>query len=197
MFKGDESMNLIELKKEMPHVLETIFFDKGNYFREQTADSSLVKSFTNNIEAILKREPELSEADWFFLYGILGNLYRINGEVDRAIHILTKALSHAKMDSDSQRIPAFQIRLGEAYKYAGEHHKALELFDDVLKDMDKSNNYFDFALQHKGKCLLEMGEAETAKVCIEEALMIRKDKGDIKLIESTSQVLDSIIKSTR
>ncbi|WP_197140328.1 hypothetical protein [Lysinibacillus sphaericus] len=43
--------------------------------------------------------------------------------------------------------------------------EALKIFNDVLDKCKANNNlfYVDFAMQHKGKCLLELGEITEAE----------------------------------
>lgn len=88
------------------------------------------------------------------------------------------------------------IRLGEAIKYNGNPMKALGIFNEVLDKCKANNNllYLDFAIQHKGKCLLELGEIAEAEKCFKEALRLRELKEDILLIESTQQALNFIKK---
>ena len=88
------------------------------------------------------------------------------------------------------------IRLGEAIKYNGNHMKALGIFNEVLDNCKTKNNllYLDFAIQHKGKCLLELGRMTEAEQCFKEALELRELKGDVSLIESTQQALNFIKK---
>lgn len=45
-------------------------------------------------------------------------------------------------------------------------------------------------MQHKGKCLLELGRIAEAQQCFKEALELRELKGDVSLIESTEQALN-------
>lgn len=58
--------------------------------------------------------------------------------------------------------------------------------------MCKNENsiYLDFALQHKGKCLMELDRNFEAKECFKEALKIREQKEDSELIRSTILALD-------
>jgi len=83
------------------------------------------------------------------------------------------------------------LRLGEAIKYKGNPKEALIIFNDVLDKCKANNNllYVDFAMQHRGKCLLELGEITEAEKCFKEALKLRELKGDESLIESTRQAL--------
>ena len=84
------------------------------------------------------------------------------------------------------------IRLGEALKYDNKHTDALEKFNRALTLSTETGNqsYTDFALQHKGKCLLELNDVEDALVCFREALNIRKEKGIRSLIDSTQVELE-------
>src|SRR5690625_6751464 len=76
--------------------------------------------------------------------------------------------------------------LGEALKYDHNHNDALELFNEALIKCSEHGMdlYEDFALQHKGKCLLELNRIEEAFVCFERALEIREMRSE----EHTSEL---------
>ncbi|MFE3576130.1 tetratricopeptide repeat protein [Lysinibacillus sp. NPDC059133] len=135
-----------------------------------------------------------SEDEKYFLMGTLGNLYRFYGEPQKAVNILTECVTIASNQNDSHREIVSLIRLGEAIKYNDNPMKALEIFNEVLDKCKANDNlfYVDFAMQHKGECLLELGRMAEAEKCLKEALELRELKGDVSLIESTQQALNFI-----
>jgi tetratricopeptide (TPR) repeat protein len=52
-----------------------------------------------------------------------------------------------------------------------------------------ASDYEDFALQHLGKCLVEMGRVDEAIACFDRALILRWMKADPELIASTEEAL--------
>ncbi|WP_279401822.1 tetratricopeptide repeat protein [Piscibacillus salipiscarius] len=130
-----------------------------------------------------------------FLYGTLGNLYRLKNEPQQAIKCLEKALTLA--DADSSREIVMLIRLGEAYKYKHEHQKALEQFDlAILKGFEYEPQYLDFAYQHKGKCLMELGLYQEAMEAFQNAHAVRKGKKDERLLKSTEKAIEFLERLT-
>lgn len=103
-------------------------------------------------------------------------------------------MEQAKVDGNANREVVSLIRLGEAYKYNDGHEKALLCFQQALEicDLQQVIDYVDFALQHKGKCLMELGRLTEAENCFLQALSIRETKGDQSLIESTEQALSHV-----
>ncbi|MGE7625335.1 hypothetical protein ACQKMD_20715 [Viridibacillus sp. NPDC096237] len=67
------------------------------------------------------------------------------------------------------------------------YEDALKSFDTTIKALTPIDDcgLLDFALQHKGKCLMELGEWELSLSHFHEALSIRKSKAEPSLIYST------------
>ena len=145
-----------------------------------------------NILTQLENAKSHDKDDLYFLYGIIGNLYRIYGEPKTAIYYLEYNLNMSKDDNEYAREIVSLIRLGEALKYDHNHNVALELFNKALIKCSEHgiDLYEDFALQHKGKCLLELNRIEEAFMCFERALEIREMKANDSLISSTQQAID-------
>ncbi len=174
-----------------------IYFDDKDNLREKLSDSSKVKPFIDQVERhlqIVQKKGLAHEEDMYFLYGVLGNVHRIYGQPERAIHFLTLALKLAIKEENVAKRAVCMIRLGEALKYNDDHEKALENFTEAMKiimenDLDL---YKDFALQHKGKCFIEMKRWNEAEQCFLEALTIRQSKGDRSLIQSTQRAIEFV-----
>ena len=85
------------------------------------------------------------------------------------------------------------LRWATALQFAGQHDAALEIFENTTATIrDRGFPLLDFALQHQGKCMVEMSAFDTAEACISEALSIRIEKGDVALIESSERALAGI-----
>lgn len=180
-------MNFTEFKESLSAMKEIIYYDRDEYLREKASNNSKLKQYILNAENLLKECNDSDER--YFLMGTLGNLYRIYGEPQKAIAILEECITLAKENEKREII--LLIRLGEAFKYNHNHQKALEIFNQALALCKDSNiPYLDFALQHKGKCLMEMDQLTEAENCLKEALELRKQKGDKSLSESTQLALD-------
>lgn len=130
----------------------------------------------------------------YFLHGALGNLYRISGQPKKAIDCLTFCLDQAVEEGSPAREVVSLIRLGEALKYESKHQEALNHFNQALElcEANKIEEYMDFGLQHKGKCLMELAMLDEAGRCLQKALEIRKSKGDPSLIDSTEQAINLV-----
>ena len=187
-------MNFPEFKDCLLTLSEIIYFDSNEYLREKTSNPFRMKEIIDIAENLLANIT--NEDEKYFLMGTLGNLYRIYGEQQKAVKILTECVTIANNQNTSNREIVALIRLGEAIKYNGNPMKALEIFNEVLEKCKANNNllYLDFAIQHKGKCLLELGGFVEAEKCFKEALKLREFKGDVSLIESTRQALNFIKK---
>ena len=102
-------------------------------------------------------------------------------------------------ESIQLRLPAFEIanriRLGLTYHYANYFALAEACFRQALaacRCIPEASSYTDFALQHLGKLCVEQNRFTEARICFEEALVLREAKGDHDLIASTQQALQSL-----
>lgn len=165
--------------------------DVTDNLHEKTSDVGAFQEVIRNATVLLDKTEDEMERQ--FLLGTLGNLNRIIGVPEKAITHLTESLAIARETKDVPREIAALIRLGEAVKYALRQNEALALFDEALeKGEGEAHKYMDFALQHKGKCLLELERYEEAENSFLEALRLRKEKGDQPLIDSTQLAIDFV-----
>lgn len=125
------------------------------------------------------------------LLGYLGDASRVLGRSEEAVALLTEAVERAEADGNRRLIVANRLRLAEALKYDGDLGKAEAIFRVVLHEAQDPTllDYRDFALQHLAKCCLELGKAVEAVTLLEQALILRRQKGDQRLIASTELAL--------
>ncbi len=184
-------MNIAVLKDKFSELTEFIYFDQSQSLREKTTSPDRLQQFIDEAK-------ELSEGsntnNRYMLYGMIGNLLRILEKPEEAIYYLTWCLEHAANEHNHTREIVSSIRLGEAYKYNAQYERAFNFFDKALYlcETYKIDNYEDFALQHKGKCLMELEKFSEAEDCFQRALGIRKKKGNQSLIDSTQQAIDLV-----
>ena len=184
-------MNLTNFKEKLTAINEQIYFDKNDNLREKPIDPTKLDKLIYEAKALLA---DADEEDTYYFNGVLGNIYRIKGQPKQAISYLTACVEYAvNKKSPSMEIVAL-IRLGEAFKYNDAHDLALEKFHRALEicEAEHLNKYADFALQHKGKCLMELERLKEAEACFTKALELRNIKGDTRLIDSTQQALDLV-----
>jgi tetratricopeptide (TPR) repeat protein len=135
-----------------------------------------------------RRRGDRAGEQW--LLGYLGNAARLLGEHDAAVARLRESLTLADALGDERRAVVALIRLGEAHRCAGEPRAAEPLLQDALARAEAAApDLLDFALQHLGKALLDVGDTTRAREHLERALELRHAKGDAELIESTRAAL--------
>src|SRR5699024_2119067 len=113
--------------------------------------------------------------DLYFLNGAIGNLYRINGQPQKAIQYLTDCLKIAVEVKNIRKEIIALIRLGEALKYNGLHQRAIELFNKAL-DLCKTHNINEY------------------EECFMKSFEIRRKKGNDALMHSTQQAINLLKK---
>ncbi|GEN46177.1 tetratricopeptide repeat protein [Alkalibacillus haloalkaliphilus] len=186
-------VTLDKLKEELSYINKFVYFDEDDYLREKVSNSSKVNELIKEAEQML-RTCEIEE-DQYFIQGILGNLYRVSELPKRAIHYLKQCYEYAVHHNVMKKEIVTLIRLGEAYKYNSQHKHAIKLFDESISKCKSSNetHFLDFALQHKGKCLIELRQFDQAEQCLNEAYDLRVLKGNDELLSSTKQALDLLV----
>lgn len=125
------------------------------------------------------------------LLGRIGENQRMLGNIAEAVPLLQEAGHLARKLDDRPREIANMIRLATTLQYLDEHAAADALFRATLEMIDRSGSRDreDFARQHHGRCLAEMGRLDEAIAAFEAALAIRRAKGDAPLIASTECAL--------
>ena len=114
-----------------------------------------------------------------------GNAARILGRTEESIALLRQALDAAEGDL----VVAARIRLGEAFRCAERTDEAVQELEHALAEARRSGTHVDFALQHLGKALIDAGSSGRAVTVLEEALALRRERGDAELVESTRLAL--------
>ncbi|MFC2949995.1 hypothetical protein [Virgibacillus sediminis] len=85
---------LIDFKNSLSSLNEIIYFDDNQFLREKTRDAVRLQQHIDVAIGVLKSM--LNEEEEYFVRGTLGNLYRINGEPQKAINNLNFCLNYAK-----------------------------------------------------------------------------------------------------
>lgn len=179
----------------LPDLTELTYFDPDQYLREKPKDRILLQQAIARAETFLQEikatHEEVDPVYLLYLYGYLGNGYRVLDQAETAIRFLDEALQLVRLIGDVGAEVRTLIRLGEAYKYHHQHEQALQLFSSVqtLCQRPELNQYLDFVYQHQGKCLMEMKRYDESFTLFEKALAIRQKKGVHSLIQSTEKAI--------
>jgi tetratricopeptide (TPR) repeat protein len=156
--------------------------------------SALPGQLENAVEQLALATASGDQAARLPLVGRVGELYYLLGDYQAAIPLLEEAVAGAQQLGARRLEVVNWIRLATTYQYAGRHDEAEPLFRRAiaLARAAEGADRLDFALQHFGKCLVEMGRLDEAIACFEEALALRQAKGDAGLIASTEQALAAV-----
>lgn len=129
------------------------------------------------------------------LKGRLGALLMADPEkLEEALCLLDASMESARAKGFDRLVVASGIRRATVMQYLGEHEAALMAFEQALTLIRERRilKYRDFALQHMGKCLAELGDIERAQVCFQQALRLRRRRTDPDLVESTERAIDAL-----
>lgn len=113
------------------------------------------------------------------------NCYRTIRKLDLALSCINQALVYT--DTNSRSYYVYLLRKAHILQWLEKFDQALSIFQLVL---DECHELEHFALQHRGKCYLDMKENQKATNDFERALAIRLNLRDKELIESSRHALE-------
>jgi tetratricopeptide (TPR) repeat protein len=133
------------------------------------------------------------DAERMRLLGRVGEACRMLGMLDTALTYLAEAHRLAIALADARAEVVMGLRHATALQHRDRHAEALALFDASLAlSRRHAPDLEDFAHQHRGKCLVELGEPDRARASFLTALSLREAKGDAKLLASTHEALEAL-----
>lgn len=124
----------------------------------------------------------------------LGSRLTILGKESAAAPLLEQALVLARRLGEKRLEITTLLNLATAQQYLGQRDLAQRLFQEALDQARASEQRQeeDFILHHRGRCFVEQGKLEEARACFEQALLLRKSKGDHRGIASTQRALEEL-----
>lgn len=135
-----------------------------------------------------------SSAEQIKLFGRIGSFQRTIGQLGEAERSFRQALALVGSESQFSKLKiANMIRLGHVHHWQSEFEKAHQLFDDsidLIRGDSNLSEYLDFAFQHKGKCFFDQGQFEEALRFFYDAILIRSNKTNASLADSTLQAIE-------
>lgn len=147
--------------------------------------------------ARVEMETPASERKWEEIaknLGLAGALRKITGKVDEAEKLLAFSLKICREQELSKALHLQQrIRYADVLRRQGKLQKSLEDFQDLLKETAGDGKYEDVVIQHTGKVHFSMGQYPQALKLFEQALKMRRKKGDDELIASTETAITACL----
>jgi tetratricopeptide (TPR) repeat protein len=142
-------------------------------------------------EAAARAERQLREegADRLRLLGYLGNAYRLLGRHEEAVAAHEGARDLAASREQRRAHAVALVRLGESYRCADRLAEAEATLRAAVEVAPPEVAHF--ALQHLGKTLLDRGAAAESAAVLEEALRLRRERGDQDLVRSSERALEA------
>jgi HTH-type transcriptional regulator, pleiotropic regulator of extracellular virulence genes len=128
-----------------------------------------------------------------WLLGYIGNAERMLGRPFDASHHFRESLELATSSGDARGRAVALIRLAEAQRCAEESAEGERSARAALAVIDADpglTELRDFALQHLGKCLVELGRRDEAIAVLQEALALREAKEAADLVASSRLALE-------
>lgn len=180
-----------------------VYFDDQHFLREAVTDKKQLQ------QKIAEYEQQFSHAqnlEQYRIASILGYYHRLYSTYSPTDLVIAEdyfhfCLDYARSINDVKKELVTLVRLGETYKYRESYALALRIFTEALTlcHTYQMDSYHDFILQHIGKCYMEVGFYDKAKQYFEQALRLRKQKRNTKLIAATKQamLLNQQLEATR
>ena len=165
------------------------------FFQRYQSDDpdALARKVEQDFEQLSLVRTAQDERELLVLLSRLGSRLTILGKEGAAAPLLAEALALARRLGEQRFEVTTLLNLATAQQYLGQRDLAQQLFQGAL---DQARVYEqcqeeDFILHHRGRCFVEQGKLEEARICFEQALALRKSKGDQRGIASTQHALDT------
>lgn len=125
------------------------------------------------------------------------NLTPLGREAAAATRLEAGIAMSQRLGEHAQEVSAL-LHLATARQYLGEREQAQQLFQAGL---DQAARYgtadeVHYLLHHRGRCYAEQGRAEEARACLEQALALRLQLGQPRLVASSRTALTELAGST-
>ena len=190
-------MTLNEVELQYSLLLQKFYVDENDLLREKCTDLEHLGQIITAFEEIL-----LFIEDEEIKYSInsrLGNLYRINKDIPKALHSLQESYIYYKKIGDVYTMTRTCMSYAEALKYDHRYTEALEKFEEAFTYCKKYelSDLEHYIWQHRGKCCMEMGNITEAESCFIKAYILRKEIQDERLLEASNKALNFISKVKR
>ncbi|MBO8154876.1 MAG: hypothetical protein H0Z32_00325 [Bacillaceae bacterium] len=178
--------------KSIPFNMELSYDDE---LREQPVRSDEMMEGLNflmdclNIDSI-SRKTQAQIAGWIGVYARIARDYHVS------VQYLKEAINLFEEMSETRGAFVQKLQLANTLHWKGEHTEAKRLFMELLQVTEENRvleEYRDFLYQHYGKFLMDEGNPELARKYLQEALVIRKIKGNDELIQSTKMCLSKCL----
>jgi tetratricopeptide (TPR) repeat protein len=169
---------------------------QGSFFQRYQSDDplALAKKVEHNYEQLTQARVAHDERMQLELLSQLGSRLTILRKENVAAPLLEQAVALAKRLGEKGIEITTLLNLATAQQYLGQRDLAQHLFQEALDQARASEQRQeeDFILHHRGRCFVEQGKLEEAQACFEQALILRKRKGDQRGIASTQRALDAL-----
>ncbi|MDB5096206.1 MAG: hypothetical protein JWM80_627 [Cyanobacteria bacterium RYN_339] len=171
--------------------MSTSSFNRPRPFQRVYADKAtpLVNAIHEHRNDLQLARQEADEVSILAILGPLSEAYRLLAQLDPAVACGEEALALAEKLGNQTALIANGIRLATALQYRNEQDRALPIFQLALERARVRGFMVDYALQHLGKCLVELGRKDDALESFQEALKLRAAKGDAELVASTEEAI--------
>jgi tetratricopeptide (TPR) repeat protein len=177
-------------------------FDVSYHFNENLQDvpnnPDEVKHAIAFLLGQLSKE-EIESRQRIQLLGLVGVYARMLKDFATAQQALTSAIELSELLGDKRLKTANLIRLAHVHQWWQEYALSEALFEEVImacqQDRDLAS-YLDFAYQHMGKCKFDQQQYKEAQNYFEQALVLRNNKGDQSLIDSTQFAIKVVSRCT-
>ncbi len=158
-------------------------FDKS--LKDYPEDKREFKKAIKFLEAKIKYD--LSDSERSKILSQLGNLYRVDRNLNLSLQMLLEARVMLAGKKSSKSFFVNEIRLAYTLQLMKKFDEAEKIYAALEKRYKNSENrkMIDFLYQHRGKNFFDNGKLDEANVNILKALKLRLKKKNNELIESS------------
>lgn len=170
----------------------SLYVDENDFLKEKCSKPDRLNELIASGEKLLWVN---TDANRMKITGILGNLYRVKGDLDVALPYLEHYKDYCFKNEDTEVATIALIRYAEGLRIGKQMSEALNCFEEVLERCRVLNlkKHEHYAWQFMGKCYVELGNMKLAENCFLKALLIRRELKDPVLLEASESALNFIM----
>ena len=166
--------------------------DAGPFYRRfRPDDLDAADREIDALNRVLSDSGQISDAELMTAHLDLASLLIQRDRELEALSHIEAARVLAERLGDTHGLIEVYLNLGTAQQYLGERDAAQDSYQRGL-DLCASiqgPDHAHFLLQHRGRCFVEQGRVSEARSCFEQALAVRIELGDERLVRSSAEAL--------
>ena len=146
------------------------------------------EDFQKGIQFLNSEIDKLNGLDKISALSKLGAYQRIAGLIEDSLATLKMVRQLLSQNNDKRLSFITELRIAQSIQFKGDFEEAAKIYSGLKNRSSRDSelsDFLDFVYQHMGKNYFDQQRFDLAMNCFQSALVVRNQKGESQLIEST------------